>query len=93
MVVRPLFSEHLALGIEYKIQFDVPENFDPSGVLQRLPSPVARKEMLEIYNYAIEPYGFYFIDNLVDRTTSSLALRLFIDAALSVSAVVRIEEF
>jgi hypothetical protein len=80
------------MGIEYKIQFIVPESYDPSLLLQGLPSPVAREEMAEIYNYAIEPDGFYFIDHLVDKHTSSIALRTFIDAALSVSESIRITE-
>lgn len=80
------------MGIEYKIQFIVPVDYDPSILLQNLPSPVARKEMLEIYNYSIEPDGFYFIDHLVDKTTSSLALRSIIDAALAVSPSVNITE-
>jgi hypothetical protein len=80
------------MGIEYKIQFIVPESYDPSSLLQGLPSPVAQKKMLEIYNYAIEPDGFYFIDHLVDKQTSSVALRAFIDAALSVSESIRITE-
>lgn len=80
------------MGIEYKIQFSVPENYDPTSLLQNMPSPVASKETLEIYNYSIEPDGFYFIDHLVDKQVSSHALRLLIDAALSVSVSIQIIE-
>lgn len=80
------------MGIEYKVTFAVPNGYDPSNLLQSLPSPIAKTKMQEIYNYAIEQDGFYFIDHLVDKETASLALRLFIDAALKVSNVVQITE-
>lgn len=78
------------MGIEYKIIFAVPSNFDPSSLLRSLPSPIAREEMAEIYNYAIEPDGFYFVDHLVNQAVASLALRRFIDAALAHSPSVQI---
>ena len=38
------------MGIEYKIKFNVPENFNPSALFKKLPSPIARGQMAEIYN-------------------------------------------
>lgn len=78
------------MGIEYRIEFAVPENYAPDVFLRHLPSPISRPKMYEIYSYAIEPWGFYFIDHVVDQETSSLALRLFLDEALAVSDSVRI---
>ena len=46
--------------------------------------------MSEIYNYRIEDDGVYFIDQLVDQETSSVALRKFIDEALTSSELVEI---
>lgn len=70
------------MGIEYKIKFTVPDDFNPSSLFERLPSPIARGRMHEIYNYSIEPDGFYFVDHLVNQEVASFALRRFIDEAL-----------
>jgi len=70
------------MGIEYKIKFTVPDDFNPSGLFEKLPSPIASGRMVEIYNYSIESDGFYFIDHLVNQEVASLALRRFIDEAL-----------
>lgn len=40
------------MGIEYKIKFVMPMDFDPSALLRKLPSPIERSAMAEIYNYA-----------------------------------------
>ncbi|UTY58953.1 hypothetical protein [Massilia sp. erpn] len=80
------------MGIEYKIKFAVPGDFNPSALLKKLPSPIDRSSMVEIYNYALEPDGFYFIDHLVSRDVASVALRLFIDEALVYSPSVQIIE-
>jgi hypothetical protein len=80
------------MGIEYKIKFALPEDFNPSGLFKKLPSPIARGPMAEIYNYSIEPDGFYFVDHLVDRDVAAVALRLFIDEALSHSESIQIFE-
>ncbi|MDB6025802.1 MAG: hypothetical protein JWM68_2025 [Verrucomicrobiales bacterium] len=61
-------------------------------MFQRLPSPIHRNPLAEIYNYKIEADGFYFIDKLVDTKTASLALRMFIDAALLSNQTVEISE-
>lgn len=80
------------MGIEYKIKFSLPEDFDPSALFERLPSPIARGPMAEIYNYAIQPDGFYFVDHLVSQEVAAVALRLFINEALSHSQSVQISE-
>ncbi len=74
------------MGKEYKIEFEMPKNYDPSNILMKLPSPIS-SEMTEIYNYSVEKDGFYFLDNLVDQTVSGLALKLLIDESLSYSEV------
>ena len=61
------------MKVEYKIKIDMPDGFDPTGVLKKLPSPIS-PEMTEIYNYPVEKYGFYFIDNHVDQKTSGHAI-------------------
>lgn len=48
--------------------------------------------MAKIYNYRIEPGGFYFIDRLVNPGVASLALQRFIDEALRVSSSVQISD-
>lgn len=76
---------------EYKIEWSMPANYDPSAVLRKLPSPISR-EMTEIYNYSVEEDGFYFIDNLVDQRIAGYAMKLFIDEVLTYSEEVTIRE-
>jgi hypothetical protein len=80
------------MGIEYRIQFQVPSNYSPQGLFKKLPSPIHRESMQEIYNYRIERDGFYFLDSLVDRAVASIAFRLFVDEALSHAESVQIAE-
>lgn len=80
------------MGIEYKIKFAVPLDFNPSALFEKLPSPVARERMAEIYNYAIELDGFYFVDRLVNREVAAVALRVFIDEALTHAPSIQIFE-
>ena len=61
-------------------------------MFRRLPSPIHRQPLAEIYNYRIEADGFYFIDRLVDTRTASVALRIFIDAALLAHEPIEIVE-
>ena len=70
------------MGIEYKIKFSVPQDYDSSALLNHLPSPIHRATMTEIYNYKVEPDGFYFIDHLVDEKVASVAFKRFVDEAL-----------
>ena len=78
------------MGVEYKIKFVVPVDFNPSVLFENLPSPIAPKRIEEIYNYTIEPDGFYFVDRLVNRNVASIALREFIDEALAHASSVQI---
>jgi hypothetical protein len=80
------------MGLEYKIQFKVPENYDPTALFERLPSPIQHSTMAEIYNYRIERDGFYFIDYLVNDPVASHAFRQFINEALSLSEKVEVLE-
>jgi hypothetical protein len=48
--------------------------------------------MVEVYNYRIEPDGYYFVDRLVDQVVASKALKVFIDAALSQNESISIKE-
>lgn len=77
---------------EYKIIFDIPKNNDPSSVLRKLPSPIGPK-MTEMYNYSVEPYGFYLLDNLVDQTTVGHAMKILIDECLKYSGSVEIQKY
>ena len=76
--------------LEYKIKFTVPTGYDPSALFMKLPSPINRATMSEIYNYKIEQDGFYFVDRLVNDEVASIALKLFIDEALSHASSVHI---
>jgi hypothetical protein len=80
------------MGREYKIKCAVPAKAEIDAMFRRLPSPIHRNPLAEIYNYRIEPDGFYFIDQLVDTATASLALRIFIDAALGSNQSIEILE-
>jgi len=79
------------MGMEYKIKWRMPEGYDPSNVLRKLPSPIS-SQMTEIYNYAVEQDGFYFLDNLVDQTVAGHAMKIFIDEALKYSEQVSISD-
>ena len=80
------------MGLEYKLRFSVPENYDPTSLFRRLPNPIHRPSMTEIYNYKIESDGFYFIDQLVDEAISAVAFKHFVNEALSLSEQVQVVE-
>ena len=80
------------MGREYKIKFVVPVSYEPAGLFRRLPSPIDRRTGAEIYNYAIEADGFYFVDHLVDREVAAVALRNFLDEALGLAHSVEVVE-
>ena len=80
------------MGREYKIKCAVPGKAELDALFRRLPSPIHRNPLAEIYNYKVEADGFYFIDRLVDTETASVALRVFIDAALGANQSVEIVE-
>jgi hypothetical protein len=78
------------MGIEYKIKFSIPQGYDPSTLLRKLTSPIHAEKTIQIYNYAVEQDGFYFMDHLVDNKVASVALRRFVDEALSHGSSVEI---
>ncbi len=80
------------MGIEYKIKFRIPQGFDASTLLRKLPSPIHRATMTEIYNYKVEQDGFYFVDHLVDDKVASVAFKQFINEALRHGSSVEIVE-
>ena len=80
------------MGYEYKIACAPPKDEDLAILFSRLPSPIDRKSMREIYNYRIEEDGFYFVDYLVSCDVAAVALRVFLDAALSTTEKVTISE-
>jgi len=53
------------MGKEYRIIFAVPPDYNPAPLFRKVPNPIHRKTMSEIYNYRIEKDGFYFLDSLV----------------------------
>ncbi len=79
------------LAREYRIKWQSPDGWNSSSVLDGLPSPIA-PGFREIYNYSVESYGFYFIDQLVDSRIAAIAFKSFIDEALSHGQPVVIEE-
>jgi hypothetical protein len=80
------------MGKEYKIKFDVPPNYNPANLFKKIPGPIHRQTMTEIYNYKIEKDGFYFLDSLVDHNVASVAFRRFVDEALKHSESIEILE-
>jgi len=42
------------MGKEYKIKFKVPPDYNPANLFKKMPSPIHRQTMTEIYNYKIE---------------------------------------
>ena len=80
------------MGKEYKIKCQIPEDAAIDALFRRLPSPIHRQPLTEIYNYKIEADGFYFVDHLVDTNTASVALRILIDAALASNQMIQISE-
>ncbi len=70
------------MKMEYKITWQMPEEYDPSTVLRKLPSPISTR-MAEIYNYSVKKDGFYFLDNLIDQSVAGHAMKLFVDEALA----------
>jgi len=80
------------MGREYKIKCSVPDDAGIQAMFRRLPSPIHREPLAEIYNYKVEADGFYFVDHLVDTKTASVALRVFIDAALASNPTIEISE-
>ena len=80
------------MGREYKIKFVVPVGYEPANLVRKLPSPIDRRAMSEIYNNAIEEDGYYFVDHLIDREVAAVALRDFLDEALGLAESVVIIE-
>jgi hypothetical protein len=80
------------MSIEYKMRFNVPVDYDSSALFKKLPSPINRPHMVEIYNYKIEHDGFYFVDHLVNDQVASIAFKRFVDEALSYGGSVEIIE-
>jgi hypothetical protein len=80
------------MGKEYKIKFQVPSDYSPANLFKKMPSPIHRQTMTEIYNYRIERDGFYFLDSLVNNEAASIAFRQFVDEALKHSESVEIIE-
>ena len=57
-----------------------------SAALGRLPSPILRPQIVEIYNFRVEEDGYYFVDRDVHAATAGHAFKQFIDAAFSAGA-------
>ena len=83
------FQARSQMSKQYKIGFNSPPGYNPGEMFKKLPSPIHRQTMTEIYNYRIGPDGFYFGDHLVDRDVASQAFKLFVDEALKHSTSVQ----
>lgn len=78
------------MGIEYTIEFVVPDPYDRAALERKLPNaPDASRPP---YAYAVEPYGFYFVDHLVEPQIAALAFKRLIDEALRHGDRVQIRE-
>ena len=80
------------MGREYKIHCTPLTGDALANVLKKLPSPILRPELREIYNFSVEKDGYYLVDHLTDRATAASALQIFVDAALSTDQTVSIVE-
>ncbi|RYD83022.1 MAG: hypothetical protein EOP84_08535 [Verrucomicrobiaceae bacterium] len=80
------------MGREYKISCVAPKGAALNALLTRLPSPIHRNPMAEIYNYRVEADGFYFVDHHVAPEVAAVALKAFLDSALSANEKVTISE-
>jgi hypothetical protein len=80
------------MGREYKIFCKPGSDSEIAVMFRKLPSPIQRDKMQEIYNYRIEGDGYYFVDRLVDRDVAARALQIFIDEALSSNERISIVE-
>jgi hypothetical protein len=80
------------MGKEYKIKCAIPSKEQVAALFLKLPSPIHSERLTEIYNYRIDPDGFYFVDRLTDSTTASAAFRMFIDTALNANEFIEISE-
>jgi len=76
-------APNFLMSREYKLTCTPLKGSELAQMLRRLPSPIHRPQMVEIYNYRVEDDGYYFIDHLVDRRTSAIGFQVFLDAALS----------
>ncbi len=80
------------MSIEYKIKFNVPRGYDSSALFRKLPSPINKPTMTEIYNFRIEPDGFYFVDHLVNDQVAAVAFKKFVNEALGYGDSIQIVE-
>ena len=76
--------------IEYKIIWKQPADYNPSKILQQLPSPISR-DMKEIYNYSIEDDKFIIKDRNIDPSIVGYVFKLFIDEALNYTDSIEIK--
>lgn len=90
MFQKPKPLSDITMAKEYKIQFAVPADYNPTSLFKQIPSPIHRQTMSEIYNYKIEKDGFYFVDSSVDTAVASVAFRLFVDEALKIGNSIEI---
>ena len=77
---------------EYKVHCVPLAGAELSAMMRWLPSPISRPEMREIYNYRIEADGYYLVDRGVDPRVAAVALKLFVDAALSKTAKIEVTD-
>ncbi len=75
---------------EYKIIWKQPAGYNPSKILQQLPSPISR-DMKEIYNYSIEDDSFIIKDRNIDPDIVGSVFKLFIDEALNYTDSIEIK--
>ena len=73
----------------YKI-ICTPPDFTKTPEYDRLPSPIKRPEIKEIYNYRVEKDCIYLFDRGVEERTAALALKVFLDAAFTSNKSVKI---
>lgn len=77
---------------EYHIHCEPLPEDQVRELLKRLPSPIHRPKLREIYNYRIEDDFIYFVDRGIDPTVAGEAFKYFVDAALRSTSPVTITQ-
>jgi hypothetical protein len=80
------------MGREYKIICTPFKGAALAAMMRKLPSPIQRPQMVDIYNYRIDDDGYYLVDHLIDRRVAAVALQSFVDASLATGETAEITE-
>jgi hypothetical protein len=83
-------SSDLYMAYTYKIICTPPDLMNNPD-FRRLPSPIKRPALKEIYNFRVEKDCIYLFDRGIDEKTTGQALKIFLDIAFSNNTSVTVE--